>query len=415
MLKSVRFINWKSFRDATLHLDPLTVLIGANASGKSNAIEGLELLARLARGTDIQTALNGGEKLPALRGGAEWAGFRGADASTIDVLTQEPELEKDRLYRTHIQLKPDLQVSPFRPLLPDGTPIPLDEKASELREGIIKKVQSALIAESQPKELDDLLVKLASSPIKMDSNTSVFWEAVVRPSLISTLRSLLVLTPATEKMRRYVPLSDSLAPDAWNLAGVIAALPDARRKEVEDALTEHLAKLPEYGVRRIYVERFGLHKSDAMLCCEEPWGSPIDARCMSDGTLRLVAILTALLTLPAGSLLVIEDVDTGIHPSRLGLVFEALRSEGKRRGVDILVTTHNEAFLDALPPEMWPFVTVAHRDAESGESHLTPLDELGQYGRIVAAGPLGRAVTRGVVEKATAAARPAAPALGDSQ
>lgn len=132
---------------------------------------------------------------------------------------------------------------------------------------------------------------------------------------------------------------------------------------------------------------------------------------MSDGTLRFIAILTALLTLPSGSLLVIEDVDTGIHPSRLELVFEVLRTEGKRRGVDVLVTTHNEAFLDALPPEMWPFVTVAHRDVDSGASLLTPLDELGEYGRIIAAGPLGRAVKSGVVERAarSAALKPAEP------
>ena len=59
MLKSVRFVNWKSFRDATLHIDPLTVLIGGNSSGKSNAIEGLQLLSRLAQGVPTETALAG--------------------------------------------------------------------------------------------------------------------------------------------------------------------------------------------------------------------------------------------------------------------------------------------------------------------------------------------------------------------
>ena len=41
MLSSIRIQKFKSYRDATLHLAPLTVLIGANASGKSNAIEAL--------------------------------------------------------------------------------------------------------------------------------------------------------------------------------------------------------------------------------------------------------------------------------------------------------------------------------------------------------------------------------------
>lgn len=45
MLKSFSIKNFKSYRRATLPLAPLTVLIGANASGKSNAIEAMRLLS----------------------------------------------------------------------------------------------------------------------------------------------------------------------------------------------------------------------------------------------------------------------------------------------------------------------------------------------------------------------------------
>ena len=44
MIKEIHFVNWKSFCHAVLPIDPLTVLIGTNASGKSNAVEGLEFL-----------------------------------------------------------------------------------------------------------------------------------------------------------------------------------------------------------------------------------------------------------------------------------------------------------------------------------------------------------------------------------
>ena len=50
MLSSVTIENFKSYRKATLKLAPLTVLIGANASGKSNAIEALRLLSWIAEG-----------------------------------------------------------------------------------------------------------------------------------------------------------------------------------------------------------------------------------------------------------------------------------------------------------------------------------------------------------------------------
>ena len=51
MLESIYLKDFKSYRKATLPLVPLTLLIGANASGKSNAIEGLRLLSWLAEAT----------------------------------------------------------------------------------------------------------------------------------------------------------------------------------------------------------------------------------------------------------------------------------------------------------------------------------------------------------------------------
>ena len=53
MLSSFTIENFKSYREATLKLAPLTVLIGANASGKSNAIEGLRLLSWIAAGNRL--------------------------------------------------------------------------------------------------------------------------------------------------------------------------------------------------------------------------------------------------------------------------------------------------------------------------------------------------------------------------
>ena len=50
MLAEFSLANFKSYKQATLPLAPLTLLIGANASGKSNALEALRLLSWLAQG-----------------------------------------------------------------------------------------------------------------------------------------------------------------------------------------------------------------------------------------------------------------------------------------------------------------------------------------------------------------------------
>jgi len=66
MLTAITLENFKSYLRASLPLAPLTVLIGANASGKSNAIEGMRLLSWLAQGqrlSAIQYAVQSGDRV----------------------------------------------------------------------------------------------------------------------------------------------------------------------------------------------------------------------------------------------------------------------------------------------------------------------------------------------------------------
>lgn len=195
-------------------------------------------------------------------------------------------------------------------------------------------------------------------------------------------------------MRNYSPLSEQLQPDAANIAGVIAALPPDKKDHIEKTLTDYAKHIPERDINRIWAEPIGKFNSDAMLYCEECWGeqgisSIVDARGMSDGTLRFLAVLTALLTRPEYSLLVVEEVDNGLHPSRSSLLLRMLREVGSQRNIDVLVTTHNPALLNELGPEMLPFVVAAHRDPGSGLSRLTLLESIEQLPKLLASGPLG--------------------------
>ncbi|HBY77608.1 MAG TPA: ATPase, partial [Cyanobacteria bacterium UBA11148] len=69
MLKKLILENWKSFRYAELPIDPVTVVIGTNSSGKSNVVEALEFLIRVVKGSEIKAALGGDSTIPSLRGG----------------------------------------------------------------------------------------------------------------------------------------------------------------------------------------------------------------------------------------------------------------------------------------------------------------------------------------------------------
>src|SRR4051794_27014313 len=72
-LRRVRIEGYKSIRFCDVALQPLTILVGRNSSGKSNFLDALAFLRDvLAKGTDEAVRLHGGRKaiLPRSRRGS---------------------------------------------------------------------------------------------------------------------------------------------------------------------------------------------------------------------------------------------------------------------------------------------------------------------------------------------------------
>lgn len=79
-LEELRLTAFKSYADAVLPLSEFTLVIGRNGSGKSNALDALVVLARLATGDDVRDALNGSRSdQEPIRGGAEGCAPYGSD------------------------------------------------------------------------------------------------------------------------------------------------------------------------------------------------------------------------------------------------------------------------------------------------------------------------------------------------
>ena len=100
-------------------------------------------------------------------------------------------------------------------------------------------------------------------------------------------------------------------------------------------------------------------------------------------------------------------IENGLHPSRVKILIDMLKTLSKKRSIDIIVTTHNPALLDAAGNTMVPFITIVHRDDKNGSSLLTQLEDIEQLPKLMAGGSLGRLTTEGRIEKAlkTEAAR----------
>lgn len=412
MLTKISAENWKSLESAELNIDALTVLIGSNASGKSNVLDALAFLQRTASGLLLTSALQGDAVVSPMRGGLEWAAkkpgnsfclsstVRGDDDTTefdyrieCDVVRGQCELRSEQLIRRKYRIsakgkrqKNPSQVQLFRTDQVDPESPTITARLYNGKQGSPRQLSRASC----------VLFQLIGQKLASEIEGGV-------SAIVEAHRAIFILDPIPSHMRGYSAFSERLLPDASNIAGVLAALPEFSKREIEGTLTKYVSKLPERDIVRVYSEPVGKFNSDAMLYCEEGFAqSPmlLDARGMSDGTLRFLAILMALLTRPVHSLLVVEEVDNGLHPSRSQLLLDMLRTVGKQRSVDVMVTTHNPALLDAMGTEMVPFITVAHRKDGSGATELTLLEDIDDLPRLLARGTIGKLSSKGAIEEA---------------
>ncbi|MEQ9371781.1 MAG: AAA family ATPase [Coleofasciculus chthonoplastes F3-SA18-01] len=418
MLKKLILKNWKSFRDAELPIDPLTVLIGANASGKSNIVDALEFLNRIASNLQIKTALEGDRLIPPIRGGVEWAARKAEEREkqfTLSMLvTDEETPNEDYSYSITVGTSPyvrlldnSLEKVTYNTINPNSVPLFWTDNSKSSDNGIYIKAKDKkgiTIHSNDASSFFVFMPHLIHRRFDFEPDSRYSQEVVAGVELVwKTLDNIFILNPDISRMRNYSRLSDRLESDASNIAGVLAALSDEKKQDFESTVVTYLRHLPEGDIQRVWAEPVGRFGNDAMLYCEEEWHpwdmTVVDAWGMSDGTLRFLAILTALMTRPKGSQLVIEEVDNGLHPSRVGLLLKMLKEIGEKRNIDILVTTHNPALLDALDPGMIPFVILAYRDAETGESKLTPVEDIENFPKLYASASLGQLTAKGAIER----------------
>jgi energy-coupling factor transporter ATP-binding protein EcfA2 len=414
MITELVLSRWKSFESARLNIDPLTILIGLNASGKSNLLDAFVFLSRIANGMPFLSALQGDTNNPPIRGGIEWAARKGSDTFTVgvivssDILTDFEYSVTCRIDKNYCDLISEslLRVK-YRPIQKDG------RRGS--RAGQIKIYSTDVCSPDSPNIVGRLYNEKGGSPRAFNRNTSILFQIFAQKNrqeisegvhcVMESLRNIFILDPIPSHMRSFTGLSERLSPDAANIAGVIATLADDQKVEFEAAIQNYATRLPEKEIGKVFAETVGKFRTDAMLYCEERFGekdpySTVDARGMSDGTLRFIAILISVLTRPRGSLLIIEEIDNGLHPSRANVLIQMLQELGNKKNIDILFTTHNTAMLDLLGSKMLiPFITIVHRNQDSGASELILLEEIRLLGKMLAYGPLGKLSSSGMIEK----------------
>ena len=117
---------------------------------------------------------------------------------------------------------------------------------------------------------------------------------------------------------------------------------------------------------------------------DAPFEKPLPAQYMSDGTMRLVALLTLLYEPDAAGLLGIEEPENELHPQLLAHLAEELIAASDTR--QLLVATHSPALLNALEPEQ---VWILHRGADGYTQAIRTADLPGIPAMVAEGTPLG--------------------------
>ncbi len=410
ILFELRLPEFKSLRKASIPLRPLTLLVGRNGSGKSNVLDALAVLSSLAGGGTIRDALDGGRSGPLVRGGSEGCAPLGKDSFAVGCSVVVDGI----LYHLDVRVavRPNVQV--------------IRERLWTRRLRGPRSGEPRYLLKSDPPRSDSGDIVARWDNRKQGPNPAVTCRASqlltaqvatrvpansqagrdvrrVAEEVLAALSTVFILDPVPHQMREYVPQKDVLLRrHAENLSAVLANL--LKDEATRDILLEMTRSLSEAQVSEIDTVNSDL--GDVMVAIQERIGStkqPMPARLMSDGTLRFLAIAAALLdrsrsasgaddSFADGRLLVVEEIENGLHPSQAALLLNRLKASAGT-GVSTLATTHSPAILDALEGNDHKSVLVCSRGTD-GWSKATKLTDFPDYFEVVGQGPLGAAAVR---------------------
>ncbi|STC81233.1 SMC domain-containing protein [Corynebacterium minutissimum] len=422
-LAELRLRRFKSFHDAVLTLHPVTFLTGLNSSGKSNALDGLEVLSRLSSGSELSDALDGRmTHAGPIRGGSRGCAPHGEDSFELGCTV---EAGKDIFrYDVEIQVLPELRVlkeSLVGPGYSEKNGVRTKEAelfktqpAADKLAGIYAEIFNGKRGANPETLMRDSRLILGQVKAVLAGKNRAENSVLKGASIVSTaLRSVFHLDPVPSLMRNYVAKKNAqLKRSGENLSAVLWQL----RKDSPETFRD-LGQLAAHvtGVDST-LDFIDTQLDEVMLTLVEHFADgrheSTPAREMSDGLLRFLAIATALKTAPrdldieqplsrgddvesAVAQIVVEEMENGLHPSQAQRVMHMLNESAHKHDSQVLVTTHSPAILDQISGETNGQVAVCYRDEKTGNSELSPLVELPDFVDSISKHSLGAAVTAG--------------------
>jgi predicted ATPase len=334
LLRQVKLENLLSFRNTTVELRGLNVLIGANASGKSNLIEAIGLLQ--AAPVDLSAAIR---RLGGVHVVCSLAVRSPVAAIECTLLNGEPE--QYRLEFSEVAHGFTVNMESFRSLAPD---------IRYFARGAGKVIFGADSSSVSPTHS---IFELYKNPADRTPTTRLGrdFEAIrIYREFQTTGSAEARIGVSTSFPRGFLESSGG------NLALVLL---DMNFKDLHERIRDYLRRFCDRfnnvkvnldgPYAKTYIEESGLLE-------------PLVSWRLSDGTLKFLCLLAVLLEPNPAPLICIEEPEVGLHPEAIQIVTEALVEASER--TQLIVTTHSEALIDALS-ERPEDVLITERDADN--------------------------------------------------
>lgn len=379
MLKTLAITNYRSLQDLVMPLDRLNLVTGPNGSGKSNIYKALRLLAETARGGVINAL--------AREGGLDstfWAGPKviSAAMSRGDVAVQGTHNNSTKRLKLgfsgdDFSYAVSLGITPPVPY-PSAFNLDPEIKREAIWQGSVYRVASSLV------ERKDTVVKVRQNRR---------WQVINQhmPMFESMFTQVADPTQAPEvlSMREFIKnwrfydhfRTDADAPArqpqlgtrtlvlSHDGADLAAALQTIIEIGDEDGLADAIDEAFPGATLSVQVSEDGhfsvLFKQHGLL-------RPLTGKELSDGTLRFLLWVAALLTPRPPSLMVINEPETSLHPDLLpalaNLIIKASRS------TQVWVVSHAKPLISAL--ERAEDCNTIHLNKHFGQTLISGQDNL---------------------------------------
>ena len=127
-------------------------------------------------------------------------------------------------------------------------------------------------------------------------------------------------------------------------------------------------------------------------------GRKVSAYSTSDGTLRFLGMLAALLNEDSSGLYFFEEIDNGIHPARLHLLLDLIERQTAKGKIQVVATTHSPDVLNLINDTTFENTSVVYRDEDAADAVIRRVAELPNARELRKSQGLGRLHTSGWME-----------------